>query len=140
MRRWASKVFDPTRPVPRDVLQDILALTQRAPSGWNLQGWVCVVLQSPEKRKQLSWAAMDQRKITQAPAVAVFAALKNPHKNFERVKEVEMEAGTLKPEQVNAFKWESAYFAQTGGPCNIIGVLKSVISRVLQPFMRFVIQ
>ena len=47
--------YDPERPVPRELIEDLLSLAVRAPSAGNTQGWQFVVLASPESRERF-WA------------------------------------------------------------------------------------
>lgn len=71
-------------PVPDGVLEQVLAITQRAPTGYNLQGWIAIVVTDPEIKRKLRYAAFNQRQVEEAPAVVVFATDKNIAGNFER--------------------------------------------------------
>ena len=54
----------------------LLLLAQRAPSGFNLQPWSVVLVRSEEARRKLAGAMLgsNSRKVTEAPATAVFCA------------------------------------------------------------------
>ncbi|KAJ8556605.1 hypothetical protein ON010_g9361 [Phytophthora cinnamomi] len=73
--RFACKSFLPD-PVPDETLREILKLTQRAPTGFNTQAYVCIVLRSAEDREKLAGAMMDANavKVKGAPVAVVFAA------------------------------------------------------------------
>lgn len=60
--------------VPREIIDRALRIAAEAPSGYNFQPWRFLVLQSPEQRARLRWAAFDQAKITEAPVVIVATA------------------------------------------------------------------
>jgi len=51
--RAVRKRLDFTRPVPRDVIQDCIRLSQQAPTGSNRQGWRWLIVTDAEKRKAL---------------------------------------------------------------------------------------
>ena len=75
-----------TDAIPQQQLEEILSLTQRAPSAWNLQPWRYVVVTNPELKAKLQEAAFNQGQITSAPAVIVmYSDMKN---TLETVKEV----------------------------------------------------
>lgn len=63
-------------PIPASVLKDILLLTQRAPSSWNIQPYKLFVLQSKEVRDALAKAMLgaNGKRVQAAPVSVVFAA------------------------------------------------------------------
>jgi len=71
-------------PIPVGVLEEILALTQRAPTGYNLQAWNAVVVTEPALRKALRAASFGQAQVEEAPATVVFATDSNFIESFER--------------------------------------------------------
>ena len=44
MQRHAAAAFDATRDVSEAILEDIMQLTRRAPSSFNIQPWTCVLV------------------------------------------------------------------------------------------------
>ncbi|KAF1780212.1 Nitroreductase [Phytophthora cactorum] len=83
--RYACKAFLPT-PVPDETLKEILRLTLRAPTGFNVQPYACVLVREQKDREKLAEAMMDSniRKVKEAPVVAVFAADLEPSKRDVR--------------------------------------------------------
>ncbi|MBA4695905.1 MAG: nitroreductase family protein [Legionella sp.] len=69
--RRATSSFDGS-PIPDQILASILEAGMAAPSGYNLQPWRFIVVRSPEQKKRLREAAMNQPKVEQASAVVVF--------------------------------------------------------------------
>src|ERR1700760_1014762 len=68
--RRATPSFD-GEPIPASDLRQILDAGLHAPSGYNMQPWRFVVVQSPENRKKLRAASYNQPKVEEAPAVIV---------------------------------------------------------------------
>lgn len=58
-------------PIPASDLRQILDAGLHAPSGYNMQPWRFVVVQSPENRKRLRAASYNQPKVEEASAVIV---------------------------------------------------------------------
>ncbi|KAE9009577.1 hypothetical protein PR003_g15884 [Phytophthora rubi] len=92
--RFACKSFL-SDPVPDETLREILELTQRAPTGFNTQAYVCIVLRSAEDRERLAGAMMDSNagKIKGAPVAVVFAADCEPSKNVPRMQQLNRDNG-----------------------------------------------
>jgi nitroreductase len=68
--RRATPSFDGT-PIPPEDLKQILEAGLSAPSGYNMQPWRFVVVQSPEQKKRLRAASYNQAKVEEASAVIV---------------------------------------------------------------------
>lgn len=68
--RRATPSFDGSA-MPRADLRQILDAGLHAPSGYNMQPWRFVVVQSPEQKKRLRGASYNQAKVEEASAVIV---------------------------------------------------------------------
>jgi nitroreductase len=68
--RRSTPSFD-SRPIPAQDLKQILEAGLAAPSGYNMQPWRFVVVQSPEQKKRLRGASYNQAKVEEASAVIV---------------------------------------------------------------------
>lgn len=68
--RRATPSFDGT-PVPSEDLRLILDAGLNAPSGFNMQPWRFIVVQSPEQKRRLRAASYNQAKVEEASAVIV---------------------------------------------------------------------
>jgi nitroreductase len=68
--RRATPSFDGT-PIPAEDLKQILDAGLHAPSGYNMQPWRFIVVQSPEQKKKLRAASYNQGKVEEASAVIV---------------------------------------------------------------------
>ena len=68
--RRATPSFDGAA-IPSEDLKQILEAGLQAPSGYNMQPWRFVVVQSAEVKKKLRWASYNQAKVEEASAVIV---------------------------------------------------------------------
>jgi nitroreductase len=68
--RRATPSFDGTA-IPADDLEKILQAGLAAPSGYNMQPWRFVVVQSAEQKRKLRGASYNQAKVEEASAVIV---------------------------------------------------------------------
>jgi len=68
--RRATPSFDGT-PIPPTDLRQILEAGLSAPSGYNVQPWRFIVVQSEEQKKRLRAASFNQAKVEEASAVIV---------------------------------------------------------------------
>jgi nitroreductase len=70
LERRATPSFDGT-PIPPEDLKQILEAGLHAPSGYNMQPWRFIVVQSPEQKRRLRSASYNQGKVEEASAVIV---------------------------------------------------------------------
>src|SRR5271156_6468597 len=68
--RRATPSFD-GQPIPAADLKQILDAGLHAPSGYNMQPWRFIVVQSAEQKKRLRAASYNQGKVEEASAVIV---------------------------------------------------------------------
>jgi len=68
--RRATPSFDGT-PIPAEDLRQILEAGLHAPSGYNMQPWRFVVVQTPEQKRRLRAASYNQAKVEEASAMIV---------------------------------------------------------------------
>ena len=68
--RRSTPSFDGS-PLPAEDLRRILEAGLQAPSGYNMQPWRFVVVQSPEQKRRLRAASYNQAKVEEASAVIV---------------------------------------------------------------------
>jgi len=74
-KRRSIRGYKPT-PIPNEHLKKILEAARLAPSGKNLQPWRFIIVRSPERKRMLADAAMNQMFIAEADVVIV--ALSDP--------------------------------------------------------------
>jgi nitroreductase len=80
--RYATKKFDATRKIAPDVWRSIEEAIVLAPSGYGLQPWKFIVIDTPALRAKLREASFNQPQITDASHMVVFcrrAAVDDAH-------------------------------------------------------------
>eukprot|EP00752_Nemacystus_decipiens_P012639 g11194.t1 len=94
LARRATKHFD-RRAVPEDVLKKVLGLVLRAPSGFNIQPYECIVVTSEEGKKKLGAAMLgpNRERVLDAGATVVFASDLNSMKNIRKLTKMLREEG-----------------------------------------------
>lgn len=125
--RRSFRSYDTSRPLPADLLKRVIEATIRAPTGFNLQSWTMIVIQSPERRAALAKAALSQRHVLDAPATIVFAGDTEPERNAPSALEMGLETKTISPNYAPGYLRNVYYFLH-GGPLRTMACLKSVLS------------
>ena len=97
--RRMTRAFD-TRPVPRELLEEIVELGSRAPSAGKTQGWHLVVLEGPETARfwditlpPMRRGAFRWKRLLDAPIIAI--PLADPRAYVERYSEADKRASGL---------------------------------------------
>ncbi len=72
--RRAIKRFDPNHVMPIETEQQLLTLTQHAPTSFNIQHWRFVLAKNTELRQQIHAAAWQQAQILEASLVVIICA------------------------------------------------------------------
>jgi Nitroreductase len=97
VRRHAARHFT-DEPVSQARLARLLALTRRAPSGYDSQPWCAVVVRDPVRKRQLQRACLGQAQVVEAPAVVVFAANARPVSRMREIATQNQALGAWSPE------------------------------------------
>ncbi len=79
MRRSVQN-FDKDRPLDMELVKRVIEEATYAPSGYNLQPWRVIVVQSEESKKTLFNLAYKQEKVSQAPVTLIIVADKEAYK------------------------------------------------------------
>ncbi|MDR0137716.1 nitroreductase family protein [Metabacillus idriensis] len=96
--RSSVRKYDPSAKISKDELKEILELTGKAPSAWNLQHWNFMVFHSDESKERLLPIAYNQSQITEASAVVAILGDLEANKNTDQVYSPLVEAGFMKEE------------------------------------------
>lgn len=72
--RRSIPFFNYNSPVPDVLITKLIELANLAPSSFNLQPWRVIVVRSPENKKRLRQAALDQSKIEEASHALIVLA------------------------------------------------------------------
>ncbi len=71
--RYATKSFDSTQKIPKDLLNQLLETMRLAPSSFGLQPWKFFVVENSNVREELKAQAWNQPQITECSLLIVFA-------------------------------------------------------------------
>ncbi|RQM23634.1 hypothetical protein B5M09_008610 [Aphanomyces astaci] len=105
---------------------------QRAPSGFNLQPYACVLVQDAADRNTLSAAMLGDnvRKVKEAPLIAVFASDLEPSKRVPAIQEMMRSAGQSTAD-IQQLPLKLRFF---GGEGHLAGAIRNGLSTALTPF------
>ncbi len=101
--RRSINFFDKTKKMSRDQIDVLVELASLSPSSFNLQPWEVIAVDDPARKKTLRQCAFDQPKVEEASVVFIIIA--NPgavEQNIDTLLQKQVEAGTLKQENVEA--------------------------------------
>lgn len=74
MWRYATKVFDTTKKVSDETINELLDAARLSPSWYGVQPWKFILIEDPSLRQKLRAASYDQSQVTDASHFVVFAA------------------------------------------------------------------
>lgn len=132
--RHAARRFESqNNAIPHEILSNILALTQRTASGYNLQPWVAIVVTDEEQKKDLWHACLHQRQILDASALVVFAANHNALEFEPLARKMSLENGHYSEQYADIAHRYSNLLLDTG-PCMIKQLAKFVVSSGISIF------
>uniref|UniRef100_K3WSR0 Nitroreductase domain-containing protein n=1 Tax=Globisporangium ultimum (strain ATCC 200006 / CBS 805.95 / DAOM BR144) TaxID=431595 RepID=K3WSR0_GLOUD len=127
----ATVRFFSDKPVPDATLAEVLRLTQRAPSGFNMQPYACVVVRDQAEREKFADAmlATNGRKVKEAPVVVVFAADLEPSRRVPHIQKMMYDNGANAAE-INNLPHFVRLFSSEG---QLAGGIRSLISTAVSP-------
>jgi len=96
--RHSVRSYDPTHKMSRDEIKELLEITQKAPSAWNLQHWRFLVFDDASAKEKLLPIAYGQQQIVQSSFVVAILADLEANKNAEKVYGAAVDKGTMSPE------------------------------------------
>lgn len=109
--RRATPSFDGT-PIPSSDLRRILDAGLYAPSGYNMQPWRFVIVQSPEQKRKLRSASYNQPKVEEASVVIVACGdMDGWRKDLDLMLEMGLEGGMPESYAAQARSSVSSYMA-----------------------------
>lgn len=73
-RRYATKAFDASRPIPANIWETLLDSLHHAPSSFGLQPWKFLVIEDAELRVRLREVSWNQAQVTEADKFLVLAS------------------------------------------------------------------
>lgn len=76
--RYATKMFDATKKISNQDLEEILEAFRLSASSFGLQPWKVVIVENPETRAQLLPHSWNQNQVVDASHLLVLARIENP--------------------------------------------------------------
>jgi nitroreductase len=73
-KRRAVNFFDSEKPVPDELIKELVEMASKVPSSFNLQPWSILVLKDNDEKMKLRKLAWDQPKVSEAPVVFIVLA------------------------------------------------------------------
>lgn len=83
--RASVKEYDTTHEMTKEELTELLDITTKAPSAWNLQHWHFTVFHSAESKAKLLPISYNQKQVSQASAVIAVLGDLEANKNGEKI-------------------------------------------------------
>ncbi|KPN15297.1 NAD(P)H nitroreductase [Bacillus australimaris] len=84
-QRASVKEYDTTHEMTKEELTELLNITTKAPSAWNLQHWHFTVFHSAEAKAKLLPIAYNQKQVSQASAVIAVLGDLEANQNGEKI-------------------------------------------------------
>ncbi|GGE69416.1 nitroreductase family protein [Priestia taiwanensis] len=100
--RRSVKIYDTEVEISNEELTEILEVTTKSPSSWNLQHWRFVVIKSKEAKEKLLPIAYNQQQVADASATVMILGDTESYRNFDEVFLPAVKAGFLAEEVANA--------------------------------------
>ena len=104
-QRRAARAFK-SDPIPEAILEEILRLGVRSPSGYNLQPWRFIVVREQENKEKLKACAFNQRQVGEAPVVLICCGDRRVGNSdyIESVIQMGIDAGGLNEQFANVMR------------------------------------
>ncbi|EPY33198.1 nitroreductase [Strigomonas culicis] len=126
--RYACRRFDPQRKVPPPLLERLLRLTTRSPTGYNLQGYHLVVLEREADKQAACVACLGQRQVLDASHLVLFVADKECERNAPAALELGLDTTYYRSTLYGPSYLRQVYYYLHGGPANSMACLKRSVS------------
>ncbi|MEC4587779.1 nitroreductase family protein [Bacillus safensis] len=84
-KRASVKEYDTSHEMTKEELTELLEITTKAPSAWNLQHWHFTVFHSAEAKAKLLPIAYNQKQVSQASAVIAVLGDLEANQNGEKI-------------------------------------------------------
>jgi len=110
-QRHSVKQYDASVKMSKDEIKELLEITAKAPSAWNLQHWKFLVFDDQEAKEKLLPISYYQQQVVQASIVVAILGDLEANKNAQAVFGPDVEAGLMSQEVMNTLvgQIEGAY-------------------------------
>ena len=102
-RRVSVNLFDPSRALSDELVEELVELAARAPSAYNLQNWRFIAVRTPQAKARLQAAAYGQEKVADAAVTFIICGQRPSHDVVEGRLQPSVEAGFMPEEMMGAW-------------------------------------
>src|SRR4051812_3154181 len=99
--RHSVRKYQPGVVIPKEELNEILALAATAPSSWNLQHWRYLVITSQEQKERILPIAYGQKQVVESSATIVILGDLEANKSAAPVYRQALDKGLITEEVYN---------------------------------------
>jgi len=135
--RKSANRFQIDRVIPKEILNDVLTSTMRAPSSFNLQPTQIIMIQSQDVKNALAENVMlgagNQYRVRDCSALAVFLADLEAGKRIQRIYNLEKEWGKRHPNYMAMMPMASSFLIGEGHAALAMKNLTTEIMSQVQP-------
>jgi len=111
-KRRATRYFDPMRKLEREKLEEIIKHALLSPSGFNLQSWRFIAVESEKQKEKLFECAFNQDKVKEASVVLICCGDLECHKDVNKISADMVAKNYMPPEaEVGFIKMVKDYYA-----------------------------
>lgn len=132
--RHSCRRFQPNRPLPKEMLNDMLQTTLTSPSGFNIQPTNVIILQNQDMKQELAKTSMlgagNIYRTIDSSAVAVFLSDLQPHKRLQRIIELEKESGVRSKDYLSTLPIVTSFLMGEG---KVATLMKQVATDAMSP-------
>lgn len=114
-------------PLDDKIVERCLEIGLLAPNSSNLQPWEFYRVKTPEKKKELAKLCMNQPAARTAPELIVCVARRDTwRKHAKQMVELFNNSDQKIPDSAYGYYQKIVYFANTIGPCGLLGIFKKI--------------
>jgi nitroreductase len=96
--RRSVKAYDPSYQMSKEEIKQLLEVTQKAPSSWNLQQWKFFVIDEPAQKEKLLPICYGQKQTVESSVMIAILGDLEANRNAESIYSEAVEQGRLTPE------------------------------------------
>ncbi|MBL4583818.1 MAG: nitroreductase family protein [Pseudomonadales bacterium] len=101
--RVSTGLYDSSRTLPDEVVNELVRLATRAPSAYNLQNWRFIAVRSEEAKARLKAAAYDQPQVLDAQVTFIVCGCLAAHEGLAQALQPSVEAGIFGQEMLEGW-------------------------------------
>ena len=101
-KRISANKFDPSKPLSREEIKELISYAAEAPSAFNLQQWRYIAVDTPEQKARLKAVAYNQEKVGTAAVTFIVLGDLRAYEAMPTILKPLVDAGQFTPEKAEA--------------------------------------